>query len=70
MEEKKQGKGLIVTLVLFILTTLVACGYIVYDKVLTKDNNVYFHSFDKDGFYNDRLNKVISTKNVLKKINK
>ena len=39
MEEKKQGKTLVVALVLFILTTLVACGYIVYDKVLTKDNN-------------------------------
>ena len=38
MEEKKQGKGLVVALVLFILTTLATCGYIVYDKVLTKDN--------------------------------
>ena len=36
MEEKKQGKGLVVALVLFILTTLVSCGYLVYDKVLTK----------------------------------
>ena len=37
MEEKKKGKGLVVALVLFILISLGLGGYIVYDKVLTKE---------------------------------
>lgn len=37
MEEKKKGKGLVVALVLFILVSIGLGGYIVYDKVLTKE---------------------------------
>ena len=38
--------------------------------LIEKDNNVYYNSFDKNGYYNDELNKVITFKKVLNKINK
>ena len=37
MAEKKNGKGLVVALVLFILVSIGLGGYIVYDKVLNKE---------------------------------
>ena len=38
--------------------------------LIEKDNNVYYNSFDKNGYYNEELNKVITFKKVLNKINK
>lgn len=39
MEEKKKNKSLVIALIVFILLALGLSGYIVYDKVLSKDNN-------------------------------
>jgi hypothetical protein len=39
MEEKRNNKGLIIALIIFIVISLVLGGYIVYDKVLKTENN-------------------------------
>lgn len=36
--------------------------------LIEKNNKLYFHNFDKNGFYCDELNEVISVKNVVEKI--
>ena len=38
MEEKKNNKGLVWLIVILIILVLGLVGYIVYDKVLSKDN--------------------------------
>ncbi len=39
MEKEKNNRGLIALLVIFIVSTLVLGGYLVYDKVLSKENS-------------------------------
>ena len=39
MEEKNKNNGLIIALIVFIVISLILGGFIIYDKVLNKDNN-------------------------------
>ena len=39
MENKKNNKGVLILLVMFIILTFILGGYILYDKVLSKTND-------------------------------
>ena len=63
MEEKSKNNGLIIALIVFIVISLVLGGFIIYDKVLNKNNNSHSNEVIENGNTSTN-NKTNETQNT------
>ena len=67
MEEKSKNNGLIIALIIFIVISLALGGFIIYDKVLNKNNNSHSNEVIGNGntSTNNKTNEIQNTETNL-----